>query len=113
MSVSTMSAIGVFCLMQAIAQVLFKWGSVSDDRWLWGFLFGNLFGFSSIWLLMFVYKFINPNIALGICGGGSFLLSQVVLSLVFKTEISLTQWGGIMAIVVGMILLATGKWGTI
>ena len=99
----------VFLVMQVVAQLFFKWGSASQGRWWWGFLGGNLFGFSSIWLLMMVYKAMNPNIALGICGGGSFLLSQVVLALVFKSPVSLTQWGGVAAIVVGMVMLAVGK----
>jgi multidrug transporter EmrE-like cation transporter len=112
MSVSTIAAIGVFCAMQVIAQLLFKWGSASNGRWLWGFLGGNLFGFSSIWLLMLVYKSMNPNIALAICGGGSFLLAQLALAVIFKSDISLTQWGGVMAIFVGMLLLAAGKPGS-
>ena len=47
--------------------------------------------------------------ALGICGGGSFLLAQLALALVFKSPVSPMQWGGVVAIVVGMILLAGGK----
>jgi len=99
--------------MQVVAQLFFKWGSASDARWLWGFLVGNVFGFPSIWLLMLVYKSLHPNIALGICGGGSFLLLQLALVLVFKSEVSLAQWGGVLAIVAGMILLAVGKSGTL
>ena len=113
MLVSTMATICVFCAMQVIAQLLFKWGSVSDGHWLSGFLGGNLFGFSSIWLLMLVYKSMNPNIALGICSGVSFLLAQMALAVVFKSDISLTQWGGIAAIIIGIFLLATGKSGAV
>lgn len=58
-------AIVVFLTMQVIAQLFFKWGSAVDERWWRGFLGGNLFGFSSIWLLMQVYRSMNPNIALG------------------------------------------------
>ena len=109
MTAWTLAAVAVFLGMQVIAQLLFKWGSASDGRWWWGFLGGNLFGFSSIWLLMLVYKSMNPNLALGICGGGSFLLAQLALALVFKSPVSLLQWGGVAAIVFGMILLAGGK----
>jgi multidrug transporter EmrE-like cation transporter len=113
MSLSLVLQIGLFCAMQVIAQLFFKWGSTSDARWLWGFFVGNLFGFSSIWLLMLVYKAMNPNIALGICGGGAFLLSQLALAWAFKSEVSLLQWTGVVAIVGGMVLLATGKPGTL
>jgi small multidrug resistance pump len=108
-TVSTMASIGVFFAMQVIAQVFFKWGSSSDARWWWGFFGGNLFGFSSIWLLMLVYKSMNPNIALGICVGGSFLLSQLALALIFKSPVSTMQWSGVAVMVVGMIMLAGGK----
>ena len=99
----------IFWLMQVIAQVLFKWGSMSEPRWIWGFLGGNVFGFSSIWLLMLVYKAINPNIALGIATGGSFFLSQVVIVFAFKSKVLPVQWIGIAAIVIGMIVLAAGR----
>jgi len=102
----------IFWAMQVVAQVLFKWGSTSESRWLWGFFGGNLFGFSSIWLLMVVYKTINPNIALGIATGGAFLLSQIALALVFKAKVTAMQWAGIVAIMAGMMALAVGKpWG--
>ena len=110
-SAATVLIIGAFWAMQVVAQLFFKWGSAADARWLWGFLGGNLFGFSSIWLLMLVYKAMNPNVALGICAGGSFLVSQVALAWVFRSGISAVQWAGIGAMVVGMLMLAMGKPG--
>lgn len=94
--------------MQVTAQLFFKWGSASDSRWIWGFLGGNLFGFSSIWLLMLIYKSMQPNIALGIATGGALLLSQVAIFFVFKAKVAPMQWAGIVAIVGGMIALAAG-----
>jgi len=101
--------LAVFWAMQVIAQLFFKWGSAPQSRWLWGFFAGNLFGFSSIWLLMLMYKAINPNIALGIGTAGAFLLSQLMLALVFKSKLTTAQWVGIIAITVGMIVLVSGK----
>jgi len=109
MNAGTIAAITAFLAMQVIAQLIIKWGSAADGRWWWGFFGGNLFGFSSIWLLMLVYRSMNPNVALGICGGGSFLLVQVALAFVFKSDISVTQWGGVVVIFAGMLLLAMGK----
>ena len=109
MTASTILSIGVFWAMQVIAQLFFKWGSTSEARWLWGFIGGNAFGLTSVWLLMVIYKAMNPNVALGIGMGGSFLLSQLALALVFKSEVSFSQWGGVFAIVAGVILLAAGK----
>ena len=98
----------IFWLMQVAAQIFFKWGSMSTTRWIWGFLIGNLFGFSSIWLLMLVYKAMNPNIALGIATGGAFLLSQIAIVLAFKSKVAPVQWAGIIAILIGMVALAVG-----
>ncbi len=111
MKMGTIAVIAVYLAMQVIAQLYFKWGSALDGKWWRGFIGGNLFGFSSIWLLMHVYRSMNPNIALGICGGGAFLLSQIALAIVFKSNISVTQWGGVAAIFAGMILLTMGKGG--
>ena len=98
----------VFWMMQVIAQIFFKWGSGSESRWLWGFFGGNLFGFSSIWLMMLIYKAINPNIALGLSAGGAFLLGQLALFVFFRSKVAPLQWAGILAIVVGIIALSAG-----
>ncbi|MBF0558289.1 MAG: hypothetical protein HQL08_05875 [Nitrospirae bacterium] len=98
----------IFWLMQVVAQVLFKWGSGSESRWMLGFIGGNLFGFSSIWLLMLIYKAINPNVALGISTGGAFLLGQVALAIAFRSRVAPLQLAGIAAIVVGIIALSLG-----
>ena len=98
----------VFWSMQVIAQLFFKWGSTLESRWVWGFLGGNLFGFSSIWLLMLMYKEMNPNVALGIATGGSFLFAQVALAFVFKSQVAPIQWIGVAAIVIGIVVLGAG-----
>ena len=98
----------VFWAMQVIATIFFKWGSESQSRWIWGFVVGNLFGFSSVWLMMLVYKVIHPNLALGICAGGAFLLAQIAVAVVFRLPVAPMQWVGIAAIVIGMLTLAFG-----
>ena len=95
--------------MQVVAQIFFKWGSLADSRWLWGFFGGHLFGVSSIWLLMLIYRAMNPNVALGIGAGGSFLLSQVALAVIFRSSVSAVQCAGILAITAGMVALTIQK----
>ena len=99
----------VFWVMQVVAQIFFKWGSTGESRWIYGFLGGNIFGFTSIWLLMLVYRAIPPNIALGVTAGGAFLLSQIALVLLFKSELAPLQLVGIVAILLGMLALALGS----
>lgn len=101
--------IALFYGMQCVASLLFKWGSTSDSRWFWGFFVGHLFGVSSMWFLMLLYRTMNPNVALGICFGGMFLLSQVAIAIVFRSDMSPVQYAGIAAITGGIILLAVGK----
>lgn len=98
----------IFWMMQVIAQVFFKYGSLSEKNWLIGFIGGNIFGFSSIWLLMLLYKHINVNIALGLAGGGAFLLSQISLSFLFRTSLTPIQWISVILITIGMIGLCLG-----
>jgi len=109
MTVASAMWIAVFWGMQVVAQLLFKWGSISESRWLYGFFGGHLFGVSSIWILMVLYKTMNPNVALGVCLGGAFLWAQLAIALVFRSGVSAIQYGGIAAITVGMIVLAAGK----
>ncbi|HIJ38621.1 MAG TPA: hypothetical protein HPP80_06955 [Rhodospirillaceae bacterium] len=100
--------LAIFWAMQVVAQLLFKWGSLTQTRWLAGFILGNLFGFSSIWLLMLLYKMMPVNVALGLATAGSFLLGQVALAIVFHATLLPLQWIGIGTIVFGVILLASG-----
>jgi len=103
--------LGLFWVMQVVAQLFFKWGSLHEAQWLNGFLLGNLFGFSSIWLLMLVYRELHPNVALGLATAGAFLFSQLAIWLVFKSSLNIVQWTGAFVIVVGVVLLAAGgKW---
>ena len=100
-----------FWLMQAAAQLLFKFGSTSPDRWLFGFIGGNVFGASSIWLLMLLYRHMNPNIALGLGTGGGFLCAQLSIAVLFRISVSLLQYGAMALVAVGMALFAVGMKG--
>jgi len=101
----------VFWSMQVAANLLFKWGTVAPGRWAWGFFGGHLFGVTSIAFMMLLYRTMNPNVAQGICLGGSFLLAQVALALVYRSSLGPAQYAGILAMTVGMVLLALGHAG--
>lgn len=98
----------VFWAMQAVAQVLFKYGSTAPERWLFGFLGGNVFGASSIWLLMLLYRAMNPNVALGLATAGGFLCAQAAVALLFRSSLTLVQVGGMLAVAGGMALFTMG-----
>ena len=100
-----------FWLMQAAAQLLFKLGSTSPERWIFGFIAGNVFGASSIWFLMLLYRHMSPNVALGLGTGGGFLCAQLALALIFRSSVSPLQYGAITLVSVGMALFALGMKG--
>ena len=100
--------ITAFCSMQALAQVLFKYGSLHKDKWTCFFILGNLFGASSIWLLMMLYRLMNVNVALGIAAGGASLTCQLALAMVYKSWPTSLQSLGILITIAGMILIAAG-----
>jgi len=95
----------IFWIMQVLAQVIFKYGSGGTSiRWWLGFAAGNVFGASSILLLMKLYARMNPNLALALGAGGAFLFSQFVLSWVFESRLMVSQWIGLLLITAGMAL---------
>lgn len=99
-----------FWAMQAAAQVIFNYGSTAAQRFVPCFIIGNLFGASSIWLLMLLYRNMNPNLALGLGTGGGFLCAQGALALLFHTQLTLLQYVAIVAIALGMgLFVALGK----
>lgn len=101
-----------FWAMQAAAQILFKYGSVMPERWLLGFIAGNVSGASSIWFLMLLYRSMNANVALGLGTGGGFLCAQLAIAFIFRSNLSLAQYAGMAAISAGMMLFVMGMRGS-
>ena len=95
--------------MQAVAQILFKYGSSNANRWLLFFILGNVFGASSIWLLMLLYRHMNVNVALALAAGGGFLFCQLAVALVYHSRLSFVQVIGILGIAICMSLVTFGE----
>lgn len=109
--VVSMRAITIFIVywaMQAVAAVLFKFGSVHSDFWWHFFVGGQAFGAGSIVLLMHLYSYMHPNVALGIGVGGAFLCAQATTAVVFQSALTPLQWIGMIAMTGGMLALALG-----
>ena len=98
--------LSTFWVMQVAAAVFIKWGSTAPERWWYGFLLGNLFGAPSLLLAMKVYQRMNPNIALALAMGGSFLFAQLAMAWLFHFRPTSTQWMGLAIIGIGMVLAA-------
>lgn len=100
-----------FWAMQIVAAVAFRWGAEPDHgrmRWLTGFLVGNAIAIASIWILMLLFQQANVNVAYGIGVGGAFLLAQLSISYVFRSRLRPLQYGGLVAMTTGMLLLGLG-----
>lgn len=100
--------LGAFWLMQVMAQVFFKYGGLMPERKLLFFLLGNAFGMPSTMFLVLLYRTMHPNVVLGWGAGGGFLLCQIALALLFHSRLTWLQGVGVVAVAVGMGLLAAG-----
>lgn len=94
----------LFIAMQILAQAIFKWGSLTPGRSVWGLILGNIFGVSSTWLLILMYRYMNVNVAFGMAFGISFICAQVALSLIFHSTLTFGQWTGISLITIGIVM---------
>ena len=98
----------VYCLTQGVAGVLFKYGSMSQARWLPSFIAGNVICAASIWFMMMLYRTMNANVAMGIGVGGAFLTIQFAIVVLFKSQLSAIQYAGLFAVTAGIMLLSLG-----
>lgn len=69
-------------------------------------MLGNVFGITATLILMKAYTGINANVALALCVGGGFVIVQTAIFLASRSHLSWIQVAGILAIAVGMTLLA-------
>jgi len=95
-----------FLLLQVVSILFYKWGSLSPEKYWYGWVLGNLFGVPSILMQINVYKLLSPAATLAICIGGAFLLGQLGLLLVFRQGISPGGWCGISLILAGILFFA-------
>jgi drug/metabolite transporter (DMT)-like permease len=98
-----------FYAFQIVAALLFKYGADHPEHFWHGFLAGNVFGASSIYFLMKLYTLMQVNLAGAIAGGGTFILAQFALVLVFRERLTLTQYVGLLAVTFGIVLVSYGK----
>jgi drug/metabolite transporter (DMT)-like permease len=94
-------------LLNLVASICFKEGGTDTAHRLEYFVGGNVLGISATALMMGLYKRLNANLAMMLVTGGSGIMVQVVFWLVYRTELTGLQMGGITMTVLGMVI-ATG-----
>ena len=99
----------LFWAMQVSANLLFKYGTVAASRYWPCFILGNVIGASSILVMMKIYSSMQANVAMAIAGGGTFLMVQIALTVVFREPLQRLQYAGILLVMVGMTIVSLGN----
>ncbi len=98
--------ITLFLMFQIAANLLFKWGSSAPHLYWWGFILGNAIGVTSILFMMGMYQHLPAANVVAIGTGGTFLLNQIVMFLVFREKVHPGAWGGIALIFAGILFVS-------
>ena len=98
--------IGMFLLFQVIANLLFKWGSTDPAYYWWGFALGNAIGVTSIIFMLGMYRAMPAAAVIAVGVGGTFLLNQIVMNLVFREKLSPAAVAGLVLILIGILMTA-------
>lgn len=96
--------LGLFFAMQVTANLFFACGSRIPSRWAPCFVLGNVVGVASIWPMMQIYQRLQPNIAMALAGGGTFICVQLALASAFHGHLTWMQWAGILLIMSGIFV---------
>ena len=98
--------IGMFLLFQVIANLFFKWGSMAPQHYWWGFALGNVVGITSILFMLGMYRAMPAAPVIAVGTGGTFLLNQVVMYLVYREPLSPAAAAGLVLIFAGILMTA-------
>ena len=98
--------IGMFLLFQVIANLLFKWGSTDPAYYWWGFALGNAVGVTSIIFMLGMYRAMPAAAVIAVGVGGTFLLNQIVMNLVFRERLTPAAMAGLVLIFIGILMTA-------
>lgn len=98
--------IGMFLLFQVIANLFFKWGSMAPQHYWWGFALGNAVGITSILFMLGMYRAMPAAAVIAVGTGGTFLLNQVVMYLVYREPLSPAAAAGLVLIFAGILMTA-------
>lgn len=96
----------MFLVFQVVANLFFKWGSCAPHLFWWGFVLGNLVGVSSIIFMIMMYRSMPAALVIAVGTGGTFLLNQIAVFLVYRERISAGGLVGLGLIFTGILLTA-------
>ena len=68
------------------------------------FVAGNVLGISSTLFILHLYARMNVNLAMLLATGGGYVLFQSACWFLYRTQLTIVQWVGILAVLAGMVL---------
>ena len=101
---SSIACLLAFWTVGLAANLCFKQGGTDVAHRPLYFVAGCAFGVISTWFVVRLYARMNVNLAALLVNGGSFLLFQTACWFFFATRLTVLQWVGILAVLVGMVL---------
>lgn len=99
----------VFFLTQMAAVTFMKWGSTAPNRYWYGVILSNLVTIIGVTVLVTLYKLMPAAMTQAVCNGGAFILCQLTLLAIFREQITLGGWCGIILIFSGVMVFAFTK----
>ena len=105
-TIYTIVAVLVFVLASVGSSLLFRVAAQHEGRpMILYFILGNVVGLGVAISLTVALRGTNPNLVYAMCLGGSFCTLQLVSTLLFKEPLSHVQWGGVVFVATGLVLL--------
>lgn len=98
--------IAMFLLFQVVANIFFKWGGSTPQNYWRGFVLGNAVGITSIIFLLGMYRSMPAAAVIAIGTGGTFLLNQLTMRLLYREPLTPAATVGLVLIFVGILMTA-------
>lgn len=94
-----------YCAANAAVVLLLKQASLRQEFYWICFVAANLLTAAGLWLFTESLRYMNPNIAMAVGIGGTFITGQTLLVLVFGSRLSLAQVVGLGLILLGILVV--------
>ena len=99
----------IFYIINTCAFSVSVFGSTSDSRRLPCLIISTAIGMSGTYILMRLYKIMDVNTATAVTLGGGFLITQIVVALLFKSNLTIIQYFGVFTIAAGLFCMVKGE----
>jgi multidrug transporter EmrE-like cation transporter len=99
----------IYYVINTCAFTISVFGGNSEQLFLPCLIASIAIGTVNTWVLMRLYKKMDVNTATAVSLGGGFLITQVTVALLFKSNLSIIQYAGILTITAGLFCMVKGE----